>query len=188
MIVAETSTGDNGINIEHLMYVRQALIDSPAAAQFTWRGECEWVSGAHSCTSIDGFYGLTGDQVRSKGPHIYTTDHPEHFGSRDAGATPAEMLLAALAGCLTAGLASIAALRGVTLNSVKATVEGDMDLQGIMGIDPDVRNGFRAIRVSYRIDADASDGDIRDLVSQSQRRSAVFDIVMNPTAISVEIA
>jgi uncharacterized OsmC-like protein len=92
-----------------------------------------------------------------------------------------------LAGCLTAGVATVAANRGITLNSVKATIEGDMDLQGIMGIDSDVRNGFSTIRVNYDIDADASDDEIRALVAQSQKRSAVFDALTNPTNVVVTV-
>jgi uncharacterized OsmC-like protein len=114
-------------------------------------------------------------------------DHPEVFASEDNGPTPAEIVLAALASCLTAGVATVASNRGVQLRSVKATVEGDMDLQGILGIDEDVRNGFDAIRVTYDIDADASDDDIAAIVAQSQKRSAVFDIITNPTTVRVDL-
>ena len=116
------------------------------------------------------------------------TDHPEIFASEDNGVTPVEMVLAGLAGCLTAGIASVAQHRGIQLRSVKATVEGDMDLQGILGIDADVRNGFGGIRVRYEIDADATREEIEAVVAQSQKRSAVFDIVTNPTNVTVEVA
>ena len=102
--------------------------------------------------------------------------------------TPVEMVLAGLAGCLTAGIASVATNRGVQLRSVAATVSGDMDLQGILGIDPDVRNGFDGITVRYEIDADAPRSDIEAIVAQSQKRSAVFDVVTNPTNVVVEVA
>jgi len=92
-----------------------------------------------------------------------------------------------LAGCLTAGVASIAQHRGIQLHSVRATVEGDMDIQGILGIDSDVRNGFDGIRVSFEIDADASHADIQALVAQSQKRSAVFDIIANPGDVDVVV-
>jgi uncharacterized OsmC-like protein len=98
-----------------------------------------------------------------------------------------EIPLAALAGCLTAGVATVAANRGIRLRSVTATVEGDMDLQGILGIDPDVRNGYSHIRVHYHIDADATRAEIEAVVAQSQKRSAVFDIVTNPTNVSVDV-
>ena len=101
--------------------------------------------------------------------------------------TPVEFVLVGLASCLTAGVAAVAQNREIQLRSVKATIEGDMDVQGILGIDSDVRNGFSGIRVSYEIDADASEDDIKALVGQSQKRSAVYDIVTNPTNVNVEV-
>lgn len=117
----------------------------------------------------------------------FDADHPEIFASEDNGATPVEFVLVGLAGCLTAGVASVAQNRNIQLNSVKATLEAGMDIQGILGIDSDVRNGFDGIKVHYEIDANASDEDIRAIVAQSQKRSAVFDIITNPTNVSVEV-
>ena len=188
MTITENPTNPNGVNIEALLGARQALTDAPPAGQFTWRGACEWVSGTHSRTTVNGFFGLGDAQTRTKGGFVHETDHPEHFASEDNGATPTEMALSALAGCLTAGIASVAANRGITLHSVRADIEGDMDLAGIMGIDADVRNGFSGVRVTYRIEADATDDEIRALVAQSQKRSAVFDVITNPTAVVVDVA
>ena len=115
------------------------------------------------------------------------SDHPEVFASEDNGATPVEYVLVGLAGCLTAGIASVAQNRDIQLRSVKATIEAGMDIQGILGIDSDVRNGFDSITVKYDIDADASEDDIAALVAQSQKRSAVFDIITNPTVVNVEV-
>ncbi len=109
------------------------------------------------------------------------------FAAEDNGATPVEMVLVGLAGCLTGGIASVAQNRGIQLHSVKATLEAPMDLAGIMGIDPAVRNGFKSVTVSYQIDADASEDEIKALVAQSQKRSAVFDIITNPTNVNVEV-
>ena len=136
---------------------------------------------------IDDFSGVGGEQAH-KAPVTHDADHPEIFAAEDNGSTPVEFVLHALASCLTGGIASVAANRGITLNSVRATVEGDMNLQGIMGIDPDVRNGFSAVRVTYTIDADATDDEIRAVVAQSQKRSAVFDVVTNPTVVTVSVA
>ena len=111
----------------------------------------------------------------------------EVFASEDKGATPVELVLVGLASCLTAGIAAVAQHREIQLNSVTATLEGGMDIQGILGIDSDVRNGFDGIKVSYKIDADASEDDIKALVAQSQKRSAVYDIVTNPTNVTVEV-
>jgi uncharacterized OsmC-like protein len=117
----------------------------------------------------------------------FDADHPEVFASEDNGPTPVEYVLVGLASCLTAGVAAVAQNRGIQLNSVKATIEGDMDILGILGGDPETRNGFNEIRVHYDIDADASPEDIEALVAQSQKRSAVFDVVTNPTSVEVSV-
>ncbi len=178
---------DNGVNIEALRGAKQALTDAPEAAQFKWRASCEWVKGTHSRSMITDFSGL-GEQHAHRQAFSIEADHPQVFASEDNGATPPEIVLAALASCLTAGVATVATNRGVQLRSVTATLEGTMDLQGILGIDGDVRNGFDAINVTYDIDADASRADLEAIVAQSQKRSAVFDIVANPTTVQVGLA
>ncbi|MEL6318582.1 MAG: OsmC family protein, partial [Pseudomonadota bacterium] len=142
--------------------------------------------GTHSRTSLESFFGLGETQTR-KAAHVIDADHPEQFEAKDMGATPVEIVLSGLASCLAAGVASVAQNRGIQLRSVKAMVEGDMDMAGILGIDGDVRNGFSDIRVSFDIDADASAEDIAALVAQSQKRSAVFDVITNPTNVRVSV-
>jgi uncharacterized OsmC-like protein len=177
---------DNGVNIEALLGAREALGQAPEAARFTWRASNEWVRGTHSRSSIDGFFGL-GEEHKHRQASTFETDHPEVFASEDLGPTPVEYVLVGLAGCLTAGIAAVAQNREIQLRSVKATLEADMDIQGILGIDGDVRNGFDGIKVHYEIDADASAEDIAALVAQSQKRSAVFDIITNPTDVTVTV-
>ena len=177
---------ENGVNVEALIGAREALTEAPQAAQFTWRATCKWVNGTHSNTAVKGFFGL-GEEQSHKTEFTFDTDHPEVFASEDNGATPVELVLAGLAGCLTAGVASVAQMREIQLNSVSATLEGGMDLQGILGIDSDVRNGFDGIKVSYDIDADASQDEIEAVVAQSQKRSAVYDIITNPTNVAVAV-
>jgi uncharacterized OsmC-like protein len=145
-----------------------------------------WKNGTHSESSLQQFFGLGGEQSH-KTTFAYDADHPEIFASEDNGPTPVEFVLVALASCLTAGVATVAQNRGIQLNSVSASIEGDMDLRGILGADSDVRNGYSSIRVSYDIDADASPDDIKALVAQSQKRSAVYDIITNPTNVTVEV-
>ena len=178
---------NNGVNVDALLGAREALSKAPEAAKFTWRATCKWINGTHSRSSVQGFHGL-GTEQKHKTEFTFDTDHPEIFASEDKGATPVEMVLAGLAGCLTAGVASIAQLRKIQLRSVKATLEGAMDIQGILGIDPEVRNGFDGITVRYEIAADASRADIEAIVAQSQKRSAVYDIVTNPTNVVVLVA
>jgi uncharacterized OsmC-like protein len=178
---------DNGVNVEALLGARAALTATPEAARFAWRATCEWVRGTHSRTTVQNFYGLGAEQTRPQA-FRYDADHPELFAAEDNGATPVEYVLVALASCLTAGIASVAQNRNIQLRSVKATLEAGMDMQGILGIDSEVRNGFDGIRVTFAIDADATREEIAALVAQSQRRSAVFDIVTNPTNVAVEVA
>jgi uncharacterized OsmC-like protein len=177
---------DNGINIEALLGAREALTAAPQAAKFVWRVASEWKNGTHTESSVDGFFGL-GEEQKHVREYRYDSDHPEIFASEDKGPTPVEYILVGLAGCLTAGIAAVAQNRGIQLNSVVATIEADMDIQGILGIDADVRNGFNGITVNYSIDADASGEDIAALVAQSQKRSAVFDIITNPTNVHVNV-
>lgn len=177
---------DNGVNVTALLGAREVLEKAPEAAQFKWRASCEWLHGTHSRSSISSFYGLGAEQARNKSFTV-EADHPQVFASEDNAPTPVEIVLSGLASCLTAGVAAIAQRRGIQLHAVKATLEADMDLFGILGIDEEVRNGFGAIRVRFDIKADASEDDIRALVAQSQKRSAVFDIVTNPTAVFVDV-
>src|SRR5215470_9534732 len=153
---------DNGVNVEALLGARQALTNAPEAAHFKWRATCSWVNGTHSRSTLHSFFGLGTEQAH-RTEFTCEADHPEVFAAEDKGATPVEYVLVGLASCLTAGIATVAQNRGIQLRSVKATLEAGMDLQGILGIDNDVRNGFGGIKVSYKIDADAKPEDIEAL-------------------------
>jgi uncharacterized OsmC-like protein len=182
-----TQPTDNGVNVQALLDARGALSEAPEAAKFKWRAKCEWLNGTHSRSTVDGFFGL-GEEQRHRTTFTFEADHPEVFASQDNGATPVELVLAGLASCLTAGIASVAQHREIQLRSVTATIEGGMDIQGILGMDSDVRNGFDGIKVTYEIDADATPDEIRAVVAQSQKRSAVYDILTNPTNVNVVVA
>jgi len=177
---------NNGVNVDALLGAREALSKAPEAAQFKWRATVKWVNGTHTRSMVEGFYGLGAEQ-KHKNQFTFEADHPEIFASQDKGATPVELVLAGLASCLTAGVAAVAQLRQIQLRSVSATLEAGMDIRGILGADADVRNGFDGVKVTYKIDADASPDDIKALVAQSQKRSAVYDIITNPTNVAVEV-
>jgi uncharacterized OsmC-like protein len=185
-MMADGKSVDNGVNVEALLGAREALTNAPEGARFKWRAATEWKNGTHSHSTVESFYGL-GEEQHRKTTFKFDADHPEVFAAEDKGATPVEYVLVGLASCLTAGIASVAQNRNIQLRSVTATIEGDMDLQGILGIDEEVRNGFNGITVKYKIDADAKREDIEALVAQSQKRSAVYDIVTNPTNVTVVV-
>jgi uncharacterized OsmC-like protein len=180
------ATVENGVNVQALLDAREALKGAPQAAAFTWRATCEWKKGTHSRTSVQKFFGL-GEEQQHRTASSFDADHPEIFASEDNGITPVEYLLVGLASCLTAGIAAVAQNRGIQLRSVESTVEGKMDIRGILGVDSDVRNGYDDIKVTFKIDADASKKEIEALVAQSQKRSAVYDAITNPVNVTVEV-
>ena len=152
------SAADNGVNVQALLEARAALTDAPEAAEFTWRATTEWVRGTHSQSTIHSFHGamqeLTHEQV-----HVFDADHPTVLVGGDRGVTPVEFVLHALAACLTAGLANIAAARGVMLTEVESTIEGDIDLLGVLGLSDEVRRGFRRIKVGFTVRGDEPEPD-----------------------------
>jgi uncharacterized OsmC-like protein len=177
---------ENGVNVEALLGARAAFADNPEIAQFQWRSSVTWVNGTHSRSDVESFYGFADEQVHHK-LFSLDADHPLQFAANDNGPTPVEYILVGLGACLTAGVAAVAQQRQIQLRSVKATLSADMDLHGILGADPDVRNGFSGVSVRYQIDADATPDEIRAIVAQSQKRSAVFDVVTNPTDVTVTV-
>jgi uncharacterized OsmC-like protein len=185
MTTTTTAPIDNGVNVEALLGARAAFTETPELAQFTWRSSVTWENGTHSRSEVESFYGLSDEQAHHT-TFTLDADHPLQFAAQDIGPTPVEYVLVALGACLTGGVAAVAQQREIQLRSVTATVSADMDLQGILG-DPEVRNGFSGVKVDYRIDADASADDIQALVAQSQKLSAVFDIVTNPTDVTVTV-
>ena len=164
-----TTVADNGVNVQALLDARDALKSAPEAAQFTWRASATWQGGVHSQITVQSFFGL-GQEQNHLEESTFEADHPEVFAAEDNGITPIEFLIVGLASCLSAGVASVAENRG------------------ILGADSDVRNGYNDIKVTFHIDADASREDIEALVAQSQKRSAVFDALTNPTNVTVEVA
>ncbi len=178
---------DNGVNIEALRDARGAISETPELAQFEWRSSVTWMNGTHSRSDVESFYGLNDEQVHHTS-FSFDADHPLQFAAEDIGITPIEYVLVALGSCLTGGIATIASQRDIQLRSVKATLAATQDLQGILGVDPDVKNGFGGVTVNYEIDADASPAEIQALVAQSQKRSAVYDILTSPTDVTVSVS
>ena len=176
----------NGVDTPKLFATIAAVADQPSLAKFQFRAQGRWMGGTHCRSSVAGFYGVGGEMNHAT-TFAADSDHPKVLCGEDAGPTPVEHLLHALAGCLTAGVANIAAARGVTLQSVDCMVEGDIDLRGILGLSDEVRNGFQAIRVAFTVKADAPAETVRRIVEQSRARSAVFDILTNGVPVSIAV-
>jgi uncharacterized OsmC-like protein len=176
----------NGVDTPSLLATIGAVGAQPELAKFQFRVSSRWISGTHSRSTIDGYFGAGGEHK-----HIAPTkadgDHPAVLCGADAAPTPVEWVLHALATCLTAGIANIAAARGIKLNRVESTVEGDIDLRGILGLSKEVRNGYQGVRVAFEIDGDASPDLLEQIVMQSKARSAVFDIITNGVPVSIDV-
>jgi uncharacterized OsmC-like protein len=177
----------NGVDTATLFATLDAVKAAPEAARFQFRARNQWLSGTHNRSTIDDFYGVGEERTHERSFH-FDADHPAVLVGRDNGPTPVEYVLHALAACLTAGLANVAAARGVQLTEVHSTVSGDIDLNGILGLNPDVRNGYQNITVHFTVKGDAPAEKLREIVEQSRARSAVFDIITNQVPVSIEIA
>jgi len=176
----------NGVDTATLFATLDAVRAAPQAAKFQFRAGNEWISGTHNRSTVDGFFGV-GEERSHERTWVFDADHPAVLVGHDNGPTPVEFLLHALAACLTAGLANIAAARGVRLTEVRSTVAGDIDLNGILGLDPDVRNGYEQIAVRFTVKGEASAEKLRDIVEQSRARSAVYDIITNQVPVSIDV-
>lgn len=180
-----TRPARNGVDTPTLFATIDAVKQAPAAAKFQFRAHNEWVDGTHSRSSIGDYFGV-GEERSHERTFVFDADHPAVLVGRDNGPTPVEFVLHALAACLTAGLANIAAARGVTLTEVRSTVTGDIDLNGILGLQP-VRNGYREVSVKLVVKGDAPEDVLRGLVEQSRRRSAVYDVITNGVPVDIEV-
>jgi uncharacterized OsmC-like protein len=176
----------NGVDTATLFATLDAVKQAPEAAKFQFRAHNEWVSGTHNRTTIADYFGV-GEERSHEHTFVFDADHPAVLVGRDHGPTPVEFVLHALAACLTAGLANIAASRRIRLTEVRATVTGDIDLNGILGLNPDVRNGYERITVRFTVKGDAPAEKLRELVEQSRARSAVYDIITNRVPVTIEV-
>jgi len=174
----------NGVNTPTFLATIDLVAGQPELARFQFRATNEWISGTHNQSKMSCFSGACQEQTHVK-TYIADSDHPTVLCGEDRGPTPVEWVLHALASCLMAGVANIAAVRGVKLNHVRAEAKGDIDLRGILGISTEVRNGFSSISVSFAIEGDCEPEKLRQIVQQAAARSAVLDMLTNGLAVSI---
>jgi uncharacterized OsmC-like protein len=185
--ITRTAIARNGVDTPTLFATLDAVKAQRELAKFQFRAKNRWISGTHSQSTIGDFFGAGGEQQREKAFRL-DGDHPRVLVGDDHGPSPVEYVLHALATCLTAGIANIAAARGIDLTEVESTVEGDIDLSGVFGMDHNVRNGYQGIKISFRVKGNASDEKLAGLVAQSKARSAVLDILTNGVPVDVQVS
>ena len=176
----------NGVDTATLFATLDAVKQAPEAANFQFRAHNEWISGTHNRSTIADYFGV-GEERCHERTFVFDADHPAVLVGQDQGPTPVEFVLHALAACLTAGLANIAAARRVRLTEVRSTVTGDIDLNGILGLNPEVRNGYQQITVRFTVKGDAPAETLREIVEQSRTRSAVYDVITNQVPITIGV-
>jgi uncharacterized OsmC-like protein len=192
MTTTDTSAADlgdsirNGVDTAALFATLDAVKQAPQAASFQFRAHNQWQSGTHNRSTITDFFGV-GEERAHQRSFVFDADHPAVLVGQDQGPTPVEFVLHALAACLTAGLANIAAARKVRLTEVRSTVTGDIDLNGILGLDPEVRNGYQQLTVRFTVKGDAPAHKLRELVEQSRARSAVYDVITNRVPVTIQV-
>jgi uncharacterized OsmC-like protein len=187
MATATEPVARNGVDVPNLFGTINAVGAQPELAKFRFRATNRWVAGTHSRTTIEQFSGAGGEHSHVQ-TYAYDADHPAVLVGADQAPTPVEFLLHALGACLMAGIANIASARGVTLTSVESSIEGDIDLRGILGLSDEVRNGYQQIRVAFRVKGDAPAETLREIVEQSRARSAVYDVLTNGVDVRVDVA
>ncbi len=178
----------NGVDSQQLYGTLDAIKADPSIAKFQFRARNRWIDGAHNRTTIRDFYAANQEDTSRTADFVIDAGEPAILLGKDTGANPAEYLLHALAACLTTSLVYVAAARGVHLTEVESTLEGDMDVQGALGLSDDYRNGFEQIRVSFSVKGDAPDEKLREIVTRAYQRSAVFDMVTNGVPVTVDVA
>jgi uncharacterized OsmC-like protein len=176
----------NGVNVTKLLDVMELIKGNSEIARFKFRNRNKWIIGGHNRSSIDGFYGALKENKREV-PFVLDNDEPPVLLSEDRGANPVEQVLHGLAGCITTTLVYHAAAKGIRIDEMETSFEGDLDLRGLLGLPGAKRRGYEEIRVTVKVKADATKEEIEELVKLAERRSPVYDIVTNPVPVKVSI-
>ena len=177
----------NGVNVDELFGTINAVKAAPVIAKFRFRAENQWVDGGHNRTQIKNFYGAQQDHER-KEPFMLDADEPPILLGKDKGPNPVEYAFTALAACVTTAIVYHAAAKGVAIRSLESRLEGDIDLQGFLGIRDDVPRGYKQIRMFVKIDADAPPEKLEEIINLGPTYSPVFDTFTRAVPVSVQLA
>jgi uncharacterized OsmC-like protein len=182
------SIAQNGVNVDQLIGTINAIKDNPDLALFHFRANNEWVSGGHSRTKIQSFYGAGAEDISRTQPFVLEGDEPPVLLGSNAGPNAVEAVLHALASCLAVGFVYNAAAQGIRVDSLEFDLEGDIDLHGFLGLSDQIRPGYQNIRLSYRVKSDAPREKLEELCEYVQKTSPVLDIIRNPVPVSITLA
>ncbi len=182
------SIAQNGVSVDQLIATINAIKDNPDLARFHFLAKNEWVSGGHSRTKIQSFYGAGGEDSSRGEPFVLEGDEPPVLLGSNAGPNAVEAVLHALASCLAVGFVYNAAAQGIEVDSLEFDLEGDIDLHGFLGLSDQIRPGYQHIRLSYRVKSDAPREKLEALCEYVQKTSPVVDIIRNPVPVSITLA
>ena len=177
----------NGVDTEKLFGTLDLIRAQPELARFQFRATNRWIGGAHNRSTIQAFHAAGGEDTSRALPFELDAGEPAILIGEDTGPNPAELLLHALAACLTTSIVYVAAARKVRLTAVESTVTGDMDVRGALGVDPEPRNGFERIRIAFRLSGDVPEAKLREIAERGRQRSAVYDMVTNGVPVAMEV-
>ena len=181
------STVINGVMVDDLFATVDAVKATPAIAKFKFSVRNQWEGGSQNRSIVDKFHGATQDLSHAK-PFVLQADEPAILLGKDMAANPVEHLLHALASCLTTSMVYHAAARGIHIEEVESSLQGDIDLHGFLDLDSKVRNGYQGIRVNFKVKADVPDEQLQEIVKLGPARSPVFDSLTNGVPVSVTAA
>jgi uncharacterized OsmC-like protein len=178
------STVINGVMVDDLFSTIDAVKGTPAIAKFKFGVRNQWATGSQNATTVAGFHGAMQNRSHPK-PFVLEADEPAILLGKDLAANPVEYLLHALASCLTTSMVYHAAARGIQIEEVESTLEGDIDLHGFLDLDKKVRNGYQGIRVNFKVKADVPDDQLEEIVQLGSGHSPVFDSLVNGVPVSI---
>lgn len=184
---AAAPTVRNGVHTSNLFATLDAITVNPEIARFRFRTANTWTGGAHNRNHVQAFYAAGGEDTSREVPFVIDAGEPPILIGANEGPNPAEILLSALASCLTTSIVYVAAARKVTLTHVSSTLEGDMDVRGALGLSDEVRNGFQRIRATFTIRGEASAERLREIVERGRARSAVYDVVARSVPVTIDV-
>lgn len=177
----------NGVNVTQLFDTINTIKENKTIAKFNFRAKNKWIDGTENHTTVGDYYGAGKTFTRSKS-HVFVKDEPPILLGKDNGANPVEYLLAGLAGCITTSLVAYAAVKGIKIDSIESTLDGNIDLLGFLQLDENVNPGYQGINISFKIESDASDGTLQELIDLAKKASPVANTILRPIPFNANLA